>query len=266
MTGKTKYNYVEDYLTEIQSKGRYSVTLYELMTRFNTSNKAILQNIFRLKSKNQLAQVRKGFYVIIPPQYSNRGMLPVTLFIADMMGFLNREYYVGLFSAAALNGAGHQQPMGFQVVTKKPPLRNIKNQKLDLSFFTKNKWERDQIIEKKTETGFISVSSPELTAFDLVHHNKMIGGLNRIIPILEDIIEIINPLAIGKTAKNQKTTDIQRLGYLLEELGAETIAHTLYKKIERKSLKEIPLSLSHKKRKGQINNKWKVVKNTELDF
>jgi len=69
MAGKPTYNYIDDYLTEILSKGRYSVTLKELRTKFDTSEKAILQNIYRLKSKNQLAQVRKEFYVIVPPQY-----------------------------------------------------------------------------------------------------------------------------------------------------------------------------------------------------
>jgi len=97
MQRKSTYNYVENYLTEIQSKGRYSVTLNELKTKFDISEKAILQKIFRLKNKNQLAQVRKEFYVIIPPQYSNRGMVPPTLFINDMMDFLNKEYYVGFF-------------------------------------------------------------------------------------------------------------------------------------------------------------------------
>ncbi|PCJ83981.1 MAG: hypothetical protein COA57_10060 [Flavobacteriales bacterium] len=265
LTGKSTYNYIDDYLTEIQSKGRYSVTLDELKTRFDTSEKALLQNIYRLKRKNQLAQVRKEFYVIVPPQYSNRGMVPPTLFIADMMYFLNREYYVGLFSAAALHGAGHQQPMEFQVMTKKPALRNIKNQKLNIGFFTKTHWEQGQITEKKTETGYLKVSSPELTAFDLVHHNKKIGGLNRIIPILEDLTDSVKPSVLSKTAKTQKTPNIQRLGYLLDELGSESLSNSMFKLLGEKA-KEIPLSLAHKNRTGPTDGKWNVIINTELDF
>ena len=273
MAKKPTYNYIDHYLTEIQSKGRYSVTLDELRTKFDTSEKAILQNIYRLKSKNQLAQVRKEFYVIIPPQYSNRGMVPPTLFIGDMMEFLNREYYVGLLSAAALHGAGHQQPMEFQVITKKPPLRSIKNKKLTISFFTKGKWEKDQIVEKKTETGYIHVSTPELTAFDLVYNNKKIGGLNRIIPILEDLMESIKLSELGKTAQGQNTPTIQRLGYLVAEMSNEPLANSLYKTIMNlpagkagKNPKEIPLSLAHKNRTGEVNEKWKVIVNTELDI
>lgn len=279
MTKIATYNYIDDYLAEIQAKGRYSLTLGELKNQFSVSEKAILQNIYRLKRKNQLAQVRKEFYVVVPPQYSNRGMVPPTLFIADMMDFLNRNYYVGLFSAAALHGAGHQQPMGFQVMTQKPPLRNIKNQKLNISFYTKTTWEQDQIIEKKTETGYLKISSPELTAFDLVQHNKKIGGLNRIIPILEDLTDSIKPSILSKNAKTQKTPNIQRLGYLLDELGKETLSNSLLKLLGENT-KEIPLSLAHKRlpayrtggpdgqetRTGKTNKKWNIIINTELDI
>jgi len=263
---KSRYKYIEDYLHDIQAKGRYDVTLAELKNSFESSEKAIKQNIYRLKSKNQLAQVRKEFYVIVPPQYSNRGMVPPTLFIDDLMRYLKREYYIGLLSASALHGAGHQQPMQFQVITRKPPLRNIKNKKLNIHFFVKSKWQAANIVEKKTETGYIKVSSPALTAFDLVHYNKKIGGPNRTIQILEDLIENINSSDLNKTAMGQKIPDMQRLGYLLEQLGNEKLALVLFKRIQRKALREIPLSLAHKNRTGKLNKKWNVILNTILDF
>ncbi|NND07467.1 MAG: hypothetical protein HKN87_13905 [Saprospiraceae bacterium] len=236
------------------------------MNRFESSGKAIKQNIYRLKSKNQLAHVRKEFYVIVPPQYSNRGMVPSTLFIDDLMKYLKRDYYVGLLSAAALHGAGHQQPMQFQVMTKKPPLRSIKNKKLDIRFFVKSKWLDGDIEENKTETGYINVSSPALTAFDLVHYNKKIGGLNRIIPILEDLSESIRSPDLKRTASHQKVPVMQRLGYLFEQLGNEKLASVLYKRVDRKPLREIPISLAHKNREGELISKWNVILNTELDF
>lgn len=265
MKRNTTYNYVENYLTEIQSKGRYLVTLSELKSRFDISEKAILQKIFRLKSKNQLAQVRKEFYIIIPPQYSNQGIVPPTLFVNDMMYFLNRKYYVGLFSAAALHGAGHQQPMEFQLMTQKPALRRINNQKVAISFFTKNEWEKAQIIEKKTETGYLNVSSPELTAFDLIQYHKRIGGLNRILPILDELTETIKPSFLIKTANTQKKPNIQRLGFLLDWLGIETLSDSLIRFMSQ-TLKESPLSLAHEKRTGRVNEKWKIIENTKLDF
>lgn len=264
-TSTLTYNYVDEYLRKIQSKGRYSVTLAELITQFSASKKAILQNIYRLKGKNRLAQVRKEFYVVVPPQYSDRGMVPPTLFIADMMSFLNRDYYVALLSAAALHGAGHQQPMEFQVITKKPPLRDIQNQKLNIRFITKSNWKQDQVMEKKTEAGYLKVSTPELTTFDLVHHHQKIGGLNRIIPILEELAEDVKSSLLTRVAKNQKIPDIQRLGYLFDELGEDQLSDALFRYLGNKS-KGISLSLNHRDRTGTMNEKWKVVVNTELDF
>ncbi|MHA1887695.1 MAG: type IV toxin-antitoxin system AbiEi family antitoxin domain-containing protein [Promethearchaeota archaeon] len=260
------YNYIDNYLIEIQSSGRYSVTLDEIKNKFKISEKAILQNLYRLKSKNQLAQIRKEFYVIIPPQYTNRGMLPPSLFINDMMDFLNRDYYVSLLSAAALHGAGHQQPMEFQVMIKKPPLRKIQNQKLNLNFFIKKDWKKNFITRKKTDTGFINVSNPEMTAFDLVNYNKKIGGINRIIPILEDLIENINPHELVKTSENQKIPTIQRLGFLIDRMDYEILASSLYNIIKNRVLHKIPLSLAHNKMVGISNQKWKVIENTDIDI
>ena len=77
---KNPYNYIEDYLLTVRSKGCFTVTQNELLEKFNISPKALNQNLFRLKSKNQIAQIRKEFYAIIPPEYSHQGMLP-SLFI-----------------------------------------------------------------------------------------------------------------------------------------------------------------------------------------
>ncbi len=260
------YKSLEDYLIKVQSKGRYTLTLSEIRSKFNSSEKAILQNIYRLKTKNLLAQVRKEFYVIIPPQYSNSGMIPTTLFIGDLMEYLQRTYYVGLLSAAALHGAGHQQPMQFQVIIKKPALRSIKNKKLHLHFYVKTNWQFEDIIEKKTETGYIQVSSPTLTAFDIVRYHKKIGGLNRVIPILEELMENMKSNELDRTAKNQNIPDIQRLGYILDQLGNKQLSSILYKNMEQKSFRKIPISLIHKNKEGELNPKWNIVTNTKLDF
>lgn len=260
------YNYLEDYLARVQSQGRYAVSLEELKGEFCISDKALLQNVFRLKAKGQLAPVRKEFYVIIPPRYMHRGMLPPSLFVDDMMKFLGRQYYVGLFSAAALHGAGHQQPMEFQVITLKPPLRAIKTEKLNIRFFTKGGWEQSLIAEKKTETGYMKISSPELTAFDLVNYHKSIGGLNRILPILEELADGIKPSLLARAAKSQKIPITQRLGFLFDILGKHSLSESLHQVISNSSFQHIPLSLAHKGRNGAVSEQWGVIINTELDL
>lgn len=260
------YSSISNYIFKVQSKGRYSLTLEELKQNINSSDKAILQNLHRLKSKNQIAQIRKGFYAIIPPQYSNQGILPSVLFLDDMMKYLNRAYYLGLYSASALHGAGHQQPMESQVMIQRPALRAIKNKKQVITFFTKNNWKADWIDKIKTESGYINVSCPELTMFDLIQNHKKIGGLNRIIPILEGLIENIKISKLSAIATNSTMSTIQRLGYILELMGQEKLSDTLNKTIKNKKINTFPLSLSHKSKEGKVNKKWHLQLNTELDF
>lgn len=263
---KATSNHIEDFLIDIQSKSRFALTWDELQDKFESSDKALKQNLYRLKNKNRLAQVRREFYVIIPPQYSKRGMVPPTLFINDMMLYLDREYYIGLFSAAALHGAGHQQSMQFQVMIKKPALRPITNKKLDIHFFVKSSWDNSCINEVKTDSGYIKVSSPALTAFDLVKYNKQIGGLNRVIPILEDLLENIKPSDLKRTAAGENVPNIQRTGYLFEHLGQDKLAKVLFDSIENKDERDIPLSIAHNNKSGVLNERWKVIQNVELDI
>jgi len=48
---QTYYNYIERYLDNIRSKGRYSFTLGELQKEFDISYRALKQSLYRLKSK-----------------------------------------------------------------------------------------------------------------------------------------------------------------------------------------------------------------------
>jgi len=257
---------ISDYLYEIQTQGRYAISLHELRERFGPNEKAIAQKLHRLKKENKLAQVRKEFYVIIPPQYSHQGILPTTYYLDDMMKFLQREYYLGLYSAAALHGAGHQQPMQSQIIIQKPALRDIKTQKQHLTFFTKSSWNVDWLEKKKTDAGYVMISSPELTAIDLVKYHKRIGGLNRIIPVLEELTEKIKMSRLTTIAEVSNFPTLQRLGFLLEELSETKLAEGLASILSKNETSTAPLSLSHRRDNRILNEKWNLMMNAELDF
>jgi predicted transcriptional regulator of viral defense system len=256
-------NYLDKYLTEVRAQGRYAFTLEELKNRFALSYPALKQNLYRLKLKKEVAQIRQGFYVIIPPEYSKQGMLPPYLFIDDLMKSLNKPYYVGLLSAAALYGAAHQQPMGYTVITQSPAPRSI--DRLKIVFFSKQNFLQEGIIQKKTQAGYINVSSPELTAldfFDYIHK----FGLNRITTILQELVESMKPASLLKIAKQYpNTAAIQRLGYILEkEISAKKLSDSLWKMLNERTC--FPVSLSPQKgKKGETDSKWKIIKNMEIE-
>jgi predicted transcriptional regulator of viral defense system len=260
-----QYKYLEDYIDKIRSLGRCSFSLAEIKQQFGASDKAINQNLYRLKSKRRVAQIRKGFYAIITPEYSHQGMIPPAFFIDDLMQVLNKRYYVGLLSAAALYGAAHQQPMEFFVITEKPALRKINTKKLKINFYIKKDWVDEDVVSKKTDAGNIKVSSPELTALDLLYYNKSIG-ISNATTILKELVAEIRPATLAKTAKHYPwISAVQKLGYILDrELGNSKLSDALSKALKSKTLSPVPLSGQKTKPTG-IDEKWKVIKNITIE-
>jgi len=262
---KNKYFNWDGFLVELQSKGRYTFTFDELRTRFDLSEETLLQVLYRYKSKKQVAQIRKGFYAIIPPEYSRQGMLPPYLFIDDLMKSLNKRYYVALLSAAAIYGAAHQQPMEFFVIAESPAPRDIKNNKLKITFLSKNDWVQDGVTQQKTNAGFMNVSLPELTALDFFDYTHVFG-INRIVSVLQELVEKMKIATLVKMAKHYpNTAATQRLGYVLEtELLQEKLANHLWQVLNKRNFFPVPLS-PQKAKKGDANNRWKVIKNMEIE-
>lgn len=260
-------NYLEDYLFKIQSFGRYSFTFSELKAQFNQSEKAILQSLFRLKKAKKVAQIRKSFYVIVPPEYAATGTLPPVLFINDLMKFLKRDYYVSLQSAAALHGAAHQQPQEFFVMIEKPTLRKVSNEKLRLNFIVKRSLPLNCIENKKSDTGFFKISSPELTAMDIVQYQLKTGGLNNVVTILQELAEIISPNKISNCVDHSiATSTLQRLGYIFDEvLQNQKLSTVIENILKHKNKTPVPLSIKGKQQKFPINKKWMIIENVKLE-
>ena len=265
MTYNDKYEHIEAYLNEIRSKGRYSFSLEELLSNFSISYQTLKQRLYHLKQKKKIAQIRQGFYVIIPPEYAALGTLPPDLYIDAMMKYLDKEYYVGLLSAAALHGAAHQQPTTFFVMSKFPAPRNIVSKKEKIRFFSKQNIIKEGIIQKKTPAGRINVSSPEMTAFDLLDNINQFG-INRVITVLMELYEVMLPSKIAKLAKLvDNKTNIQRLGFILENVvGEEKLSNALYKIISKSFFTKVSLS-PLKMKKGEVNEKWKIIINEQIE-
>lgn len=268
MNSSTTYNYLTDYVNELRSRGKYSFTIPELHKRFRLSENALKKTLQRSKQKKEIALIRKEFYVIVPPEYRSRGVLPPTLFIADLMHFLNHKYYTGLLSAAAFYGAAHQQPQEFFVITTKPFLLPVKSNKIKINFCHKKHLLEQGITERKIETGYLKISSAELTALDLVFFYDRVGGMNRVATVLQELAESLDAEKLVIVAKRyDQITTIQRLGFLLDEiLNQKTLASPLLSYL--KTVKHYPVLLRPQKEKPgtmAAGNDWKVIPNVEIE-
>ncbi len=260
-----KYNYIEEYISKIRALGGFTFTYSGLKSAFDVSEAAINLSLQRLKARKAIAQVKKGFYVILPPEYAQKGMIPASLFIDDLMKSLNKNYYVALLSAAALHGASHQQSLEYFVVTKAPAVRRIKAANIVINFFVKKEWPQQTITKKKTDAGYIFVSSPELTALDLLFYSDKIS-LSRALTVLQELHQSMKPSVLFRTAKEYKqTAAIQRLGYLLEKMPRTgKLSESLFRALSGRNCFYIPLSPS-KAKKGNTDTHWKIIINTEIE-
>lgn len=263
-------NYLLSWVEKQQSWGKYVFSLVQVRADFpNLSESAVKRALDRLSNKGRILSVYKGFYLIVPPEYTSRGVLPPLLFIDNLMQFVGKPYYVGLLSAAALHGAAHQQPQEFFVVTD---IRQTttKEKGLKINYITKKNIPESLLEKRKTEFGYANVSNPELTAADLIYYDNRIGGINRAASVLNELTEVMKPERITGELINVLTTPtIQRLGYILDiVLGQKLLAEKLY--IESLNIKKgffrQPLKAGLEKTGFPTDNRWKVIINTEIEI
>jgi hypothetical protein len=136
---------------------------------------------------------------------------------------------------------------------------------IHIVFFAKKRLLNEGIIQKKTPAGYINVSSPELTAFDLLENIHRFG-INRITTVLQELYEEMRGSRLSKIAKLiGNKASIQRLGYILDTVvNEENLADSLYKILNKTSFSSVPLS-PQKGRKGEIDSKWKLIINMQIE-
>jgi len=126
-----------DFLRVLRSNGKYAFTLDALINEVPKSVKNIRNDLDRLREKGEIINIRKGFYTLLPIEYQSMGAIPVEFYIDDLMDYLSKKYYVGLFSASMFHGAAHQQPQEYFVIAEAPKPRKIVNEHFIINFSEK---------------------------------------------------------------------------------------------------------------------------------
>ncbi len=212
---------IVDYIRQLESSGKYSFTVKQAAMQIGSNPVAIRASLRRLMSKGHIASPSRGFYLIVPPRYSRLGCLPPEHFIPDLMKSRNRDYYVGLLSAAGYMAATQQRAQEFQVVVPQS-LRAIRCGSVKVSFIMKRRMAEAAMVKRNTPRGYLLVSSPETTAFDLVGYWRRCGGLENVVLILHDILGHLDGNRLAEAFPIHPIVWAQRLGYLLEHSGADS--------------------------------------------
>lgn len=218
----------------------------------------------RLVSKRQVFSPAKGLYIPIPPEYRSWGAVPARRFVDALMEHLERQYYVGLLSAAEFHGAAHQRPQVFQVVINRA-LRDRDFGRVRLRFITNRKAGDLPTRRVNVPTGTMAVSTAELTVVDLCNRPDLGGGLSNVATIVRQFARDhrIDVEAFRTLIDRYRLAALRRAGWMMEEFG-ELDASPLLADLAGDSSEPSNLD-PHGPRRGHVVGRWNLRVNAPVE-
>jgi len=219
MKSPNRSPHARDYIENLAAGGRYHFESADVEAALGISPAARKVALQRLSQQGLIASPARGFHVVVPPEYRALGCLPAEQFIPALMKREGRSYYAGLLTAAQYHGAAHQRPQAFQVIVDKHR-RDIACGKVRIAFFLSSRLQGVPTQTFNTPRGMLRVSTPEATAIDLIGYQEQAGGLDQVATVLLELAESLHADKLPAAADTAPVAWAQRLGYLLEQVGA----------------------------------------------
>ncbi len=256
---------VEHWVDSCQSRGKYTFLREEVLDRTNLSPEATKKALQRLVRKKRVLKLKDYFYLIVPLEYVAAGSPPASWFIHDLMSAMSLPYYVAVLSAAAQYGAAHQQPQEFQVVTDRS-VRPIFAGRAKVRFFASKFVETAATRSIKTPTGNMQVSAPETTAVDLVRFARAAGHLSNVATVLSQLVPDLDPKKLlAATRLVSDVPNTKRLGYLLDNVGGESLSQPIHDWLKKQSPRPVPLQPGRGVSDAFEDRRWHVLVNQSIE-
>lgn len=262
---------LKDYISEIRKNGYRSFTVDKAINDLGINRKAVLLKCMRLIKKRELLSPVKGLYVPIPPEHQDVGSLPPEELIPLVMEYLKYDYYVCLLSAALYHGSSHQKPQIFQIITNHRGLK-IKSGKRTIQIIYKKSLKNLPLSQYTSTTGYLKISTPELTMVDLLIYLKPSGGLNSVATVFSELIDAIDiDKLVSLIDLIPQKIWIQRLGYILEQINSDDdgknkeLSQKLAQYVSEKKCSYIPLVPEISVNGFKRDKKWKIIINTTIE-
>ncbi|MDB5322074.1 MAG: hypothetical protein JWN40_3705 [Phycisphaerales bacterium] len=258
---------LESWIDGLQASGRYSFLRAEAMRESGISPAAASKALQRSVKRGRIIKLKDYFYAIVPLEYANSGAPPASWFIRDLMAAMGLPYYVGLLSAAGLHGSSHHQAQEFQVMTDRS-VRPLLAGRTRIRFFASKYINgRVGVMDFKTPTGSMRVSTPETTVVDLVRFARSAGGLDNAATIIAELSPLLEPkrlLAAIRLIEDVPNT--QRLGYILDQLRQRRLSDPIRAWLERRRPHDLPLRPGRGFDDSRENRRWHLLVNQPIEF
>ena len=254
------------YIIHLQQLGRLSFTQKEACDELGLSVGYIKVSANRLMHKKKLFMPKKGFYVIVPIADQVRGFIDAIHYIHNLMNFLTSNYYIQHLSPAQRYKAAHQQPQALEIISEKQ-IQPIVKLGAHIRFYKKLHFPDSKYIQPmKTDTGYVNISSPELTAFDLIRYPHASGQIHNIATVLTELEESIRISTFKSFLQGvHDHASIQRLGYLFDFLHIKRLSRVCREWLLKHGTKPVLLVPSNAYDPSQLIRPWGVYVNEEVE-
>lgn len=260
---------LNDWIIDLAQSGVTCFSLQQVKKTFDARTEQSLKtDLNRLVRAKKIQSAYRGFYVIIPIQYQRKGIVPPVYYVNELMAYLEKPYYVGLLSAAALYGASHQRAMLTQVVTvgPRPRVPSI-NSLIDWNY--RQQIPTELLESRNGEMGKVVFSSAELTAVDLVQFARNVGGYQRAATVLAELEEVLDMDKMERVLPYTKMSAMQRLGYVFEFVLEEQEKADFLYELLRRHYGYFGAVLMNPQRPASVeseSNRWRVNMNIEIEI
>ena len=216
-----------DFIDQRLASGRVDFPLADLVKETGLSVTAARNQLLRLGKQVTRVTPRQQFFLIVSPEHRVVGAPPVAWWLHDYFTWLGQPYYLALQSAAGSFGSNPQALQVTQVITK-IPRRIIEIGRIRIQFYVKRNLEQTSTQPLANAYAQLQVSTPEATTFDLIRYAARIGGIGRAAETITPLLPLLREVELRRVLKieNEPTT-AQRLGFVLETLGATKLARVV---------------------------------------
>lgn len=246
------------------ARGQYLFSTAEVVRELGVSVAAARAALRRLKVKGEIATPYRGIHLFVPPEYQALGCLPAEQFVPQLMERLSVAHYAGLLTAARYHGAAHQQPQQFQVVVPKNR-PSIRCGRVVVEFVARHNAGEMPTGQVNTPRGYLRVSSPEATAFDLVGYPDRCGGLDNVATVLAELAEKLDGERLAELGPLSPIPWAQRLGYLLERVGQTSRSEQLAVFVAQRATETASLVPGGERGDAPRNERWKLRINSDVE-
>ena len=252
-----------DYIDRLALGGRYHFTTEQAAEALGLSEIAARAAIRRLKPRGVIAAPMRGFHVFVSPEHRAAGCPPADQFLPELMALVGALYYIGLLSVPRRHGVGIDEPTATQVIThdNRPAIRcgDVR-----VAFIAKKNAAAVPVQMLATPRGEVAVSTPDATAVDLAAYPQHAGGLDGVALVLIGLADMLDPDKLVDAALHAELPSVQRLGYLLDRIGASAVTGRLAAYVASLAPVTTPLDPRRPRDSAPRDPRWRLAINTDV--